>query len=245
MLDLLRRRGGAVWWVFVPRAAIAARASESTRVVVRASVSRSLGLRLGCAIRAVSRWNSSSCFGRFLFRPRTRTIPTPRWHEIHPDRDGLGTLPGSLISCRPFQNPEQKQHKRRYDPISQTAQPRRSLICSPGIYAWDRVLPPAIAVPFRGLTRLGPALATGAPEVRGHYLQNGPGLKPPKRTPLKTAALSSIRENPRNPRQNACFLPRISRIFELANRTAERRQLDDFSGFRAGRRRSFRAESPA
>ena len=48
-------------------------------------------------------------------------IPTPRWHEIHPDRDGLGTLPGSSISCRPFQNPEQKQHKCRYDPISQTA----------------------------------------------------------------------------------------------------------------------------
>ena len=57
----------------------------------------------------------------------TRTIPTPRWHEIHPDRDGLGTLPGSLNSCRPFQNPEQKQHKRRYDPISQTAQPRTAL----------------------------------------------------------------------------------------------------------------------
>ena len=51
-----------------------------------------------------------------------------------------------------------------------------------------------------------------APEVRGHYLQNASGLKPPKRTPLKTAALSSIRENPRNPRQNASFLPRISRI---------------------------------
>ena len=78
---------------------------------------------LGCVICAVSKWNSSSCFGRFLFRPRTRTIPTPRWHEIHPDRDGLRTLPGSLISCRPFQNPEQKQHKLRYDPISQTASP--------------------------------------------------------------------------------------------------------------------------
>ena len=43
---------------------------------------------LGCVICGVSKWNSSSCFGRFLFRPRTRTIPTLRWHEIHPDRDG-------------------------------------------------------------------------------------------------------------------------------------------------------------
>ena len=209
MLDLLRRRNEAVWLVSVPRAA---RASESAETVDVPSISHSLGPHLACAICAVSRWNSSSCFGRFLFRPRVRTIPTPRWHEIHPDRNGLGTLPGSLISCRPFQNPEQKQHKRRYDPISQTAQPGRRLICSPGIYGWDRVLPPAIAVPFQGTYPSRAGFSHRSPEVRGHYLQNGPGLKPPKRSPLTTAALSSIRENPRNPRQNACFLPRIARI---------------------------------
>ena len=87
----------------------------------------SRGQRAGGGEQGAGGGDSSSCFGRFLFRPRTRTIPTPRWHEIHPDRDGLGTLPGSLISCRPSQNPEQKQHKCRYDPFSQTAQPRRGV----------------------------------------------------------------------------------------------------------------------
>ena len=119
----LRRGEGRFGWSFVPRGRLrhmlrnqpGSWSSCRTRVASGGAWAvQSVRFRSGIRVR----------FGRFLFCPRTRTIPTPRWHGIHPDRDGLGTLTGSLISCRPFQNPKQKQHKRRYDPISQTAQPR-------------------------------------------------------------------------------------------------------------------------
>ena len=39
------------------------------------------------------------------------------------------------------------------------------------------------------------------------------GLKPPKRAPPRLPRFSSIRENPRNPRQETSIFPRVARIF--------------------------------
>ena len=67
--------------------------------------------------------------------------------------------------------------------------------------------------PLQGTYPSQAAFSHRCAAVRSHYRQNGPGAEAAEANPAKDCRASSIRENPRNPRQNACFLPRIARIF--------------------------------